>query len=117
MADVLRKHQTVGTSVVNFAMQRDKAFSAYAGPTNHTDARKITKRGINKVAVLHGKQANAGDLVYFTVDGSTPTAKGDNTHVAVPGTPVIVPVPEGNTVTVKAIGSAAAQEVSVWVVG
>jgi hypothetical protein len=116
MADLLRKHQTVGGTAVTFSLERATVYTPTTpSPASHSDAKKKTKKGITRIAVLHSKAATAGDLVYFTVDGTTPTVKGDGTYVGIVGVPVYVNVPAADTRAVKVIGSAAAQEVSVWV--
>lgn len=48
----------------------------------------------------------AASLVYFTVDGSTPTIAGDDTWVAVPNVPVALEnVDRAGTVDVKLISA------------
>lgn len=50
--------------------------------------------------------------LYVTVDGSTPTAAGDDTHIVMPGGFKEIPVPAaGSSIVVKIIGSGNAYSV------
>lgn len=46
----------------------------------------LTLTGSNRNIRVINHSLTTGDSVYFTVDGSTPTVKGDNTWAVGPGT-------------------------------
>lgn len=49
--------------------------------------------------------ASGTDRIYFTVDGSTPTVAGNNTHEVLGGTALRVPVATSGDTVVKLISS------------
>lgn len=52
------------------------------------------------------------DALYFTVDGTTPTAEGDDTYVVQAGQGLIVPSPNAGTVVVQIIGNGNAYSIT-----
>jgi hypothetical protein len=101
----VRKHGTlVISTVADVALARADTETTIPSSATGNTTTKHRVGGIGAVEVL----SRGANEIFFTVDGSTPTVGGDDTHVATARIPARVSVPRTEAITVKLISSAAA---------